>query len=151
MEETPLRYGGKSHTIQIDGFTIQLKSKGYISYFPGRKPTKDEMEHCPHINMTGPKWNPHPDEFEEIEDTLNHTRDISVLSLRVDGVEPAILAKRLMISRESVEKTLKATTIYAVRDFAEGRYSGYGHRFRWLGRRQISGRFWTDTFFGQKI
>ena len=150
VHDTPLRYGGESHAIKVAGLTMPLKSKGYVSYLSVRKPTEEEILHCTHISMTGSVWNPHSEEFQEVEDSLRYTRDISVLSSKINAIEPETLAQKLLTSRELAEKTLKATTIYATRNFNEGRYTSYGHRFRWLGRRRITGRFgrilfWTEV------
>jgi len=150
VEDKPLRYGGTSHSIETtEGVTIPLRSKGYLSYFSVRKPTKEEMNSCPHVIMTGPVWDPHSIEFEDLEQSYRD-RIVSVANAsRVDAVDPSVITKRFMISHDVAEKTLKATTILAMRNFNEPRYSSYGHRFRWLGRRRIAGRFWTDTFFAK--
>ena len=149
VDDTPLRYGGTSHSLHTtEGFTIQLYSKGHLSYFSARKPTAEEMASCPHFVMTGSKWDPHSDEFDEIEQSHRDKMVSSTSTSRVDAIDPSVIAK--MISRDDAEKTLKATTILAIRNFNEPRYSSYGHRFRWLGRRQNAGRFWTDPFFAQR-
>ena len=54
VNDTPLRYDPSStHSIRIpDKFDIHLKSRGYVSYFPVRKPTIEELETCEYVEMT---------------------------------------------------------------------------------------------------
>jgi len=99
--------------------------------------------------MTGPSWNPHCPTFADIEESLYSSQVSIVQTEKTYPVEPTVLAKKLMVSVDVAEKTMKATTLLASRNFSEPRYSGYGHRFRWLGRRRFNGRMYTDTFFAK--
>ena len=66
-----------SHTISCDDDTgtlinITLVLKGVTSYFPTRKPTKDEFDNFPRIELTylTPEWDPQSTTFQEQEEAL---------------------------------------------------------------------------------
>jgi len=146
VEDTPKRYNPASkHAITEDEIVIPLKSKGYISYIPVVKPSEVEVNKNPHIHMTGESWNPYDEDFELLESTAG--KEIMVISSnKTSAVDPVELGKRLLIPDQQAARTLEINTILASRTFNEPRYTRYGHRFRWLGRRRIEGRFYTDTF-----
>jgi len=149
VDDKPLRYGG-THPITVPGgISIPLRSSGYISFFPVRKPSVEELESCDFIYMTGSNWSPHCSTITDIEESLYSSQVSIVQTQGTYQVEPSVLAKKLLISPDVAEKTLKVTTVLASRFFSEPRYSGYGHRICWLGRRRFSGRIYTDTFFAK--
>jgi hypothetical protein len=60
-----------SHSILFpkDELKIPLLLNGIVSYFPSRRPTKEEFERCPHIELTSnePEWNPHDEIYSKGE------------------------------------------------------------------------------------
>ena len=156
VKDTPKRYDSDSpHALFVpmeeDIVKIQLKSRGYVSYFDMRTPTDEELEICPHVTMTSELWVPDSDIFEEAEEAAME-RNASSVSVDLRSYRPTnerveVLAKRWYIPAERVEQTLKATSNLAVRVWDEPRYSRFAHKFRYLSRRQLNTRFYTDTFF----
>ena len=51
---------------------IPLSLKGVTSYFPTRKPTKEEFNSCPHFDLTyeAPIWDPHSEIIEQQDKAL---------------------------------------------------------------------------------
>jgi hypothetical protein len=53
----------ESHSILFpnEDLKIPLQLNGIVSYFPSRRPTKEEYDQCSHIELTStePEWNPH--------------------------------------------------------------------------------------------
>ena len=67
----------ESHAISCEDnmatlVNITLSLKGVTSYFPTRKPTKQEFKNCPRIQLTylTPEWDPHSTSFQEQEEAL---------------------------------------------------------------------------------
>jgi hypothetical protein len=52
-----------------DELKIPLSLKGIVSYFPSRKPTKEEFDKCSHIELTSdePEWDPHNGTYSQGE------------------------------------------------------------------------------------
>jgi hypothetical protein len=65
---------GDSHTISFpqENLKIPLSLKGIVSYFPTRRPTREELESCPRIELTAPEpeWNPHNCAYSQGEDNM---------------------------------------------------------------------------------
>ena len=158
VHDTPTRYEStSSHALWApldDGtsFKIQLKSRGYVSYFNIRYPTDEELETCQHIVMTADTWDPESEEFEENERAAYERQQSSVsVNLRTYRPTPHRLhdlSVRWRLPIDRVKKTLEATTALAQRVHTEPKYGRYGHAFRQLGRKRLSSKFYTDTFFG---
>ena len=148
VEDIPVRYDKKSsHSIKIGNLVIPLSSKDYISYFNIRKPEDDELDTLEELEMTGYDWDPHSDEHGFLEKTVV---SCSVGSSSTYAVDPGVLAKNLMITADMAEATLKSTTVLASKIYNEPKFSSYGHRFRYLTRKHLQGRFYTDTFFARE-
>jgi hypothetical protein len=77
VDNIPKHLSTKStHSIMVEeeNLTIPMKLNGIISYFNVRAPNLDEIENCPHINMTSTKeWNPYSHHFKELEDKIERT------------------------------------------------------------------------------
>jgi len=148
--DTPRRYDRASkHAIIVgeDELIIPLQTRGYVSGFPVRKPSPEELEGCRFIVMTASRWDPYDPEFDNEERQVSSTSKVT--SKISYPVEPKDLAKRWMVPLETARKTLDVTTILASRIRGEGySHNHLGNRFRWLSRNHIEGRFFTDTFFG---
>ena len=145
VEDVPVRYDSRSsHSIKVGNVVIPLSCKGYISYFNVRKPSDVEVDTLEQLEMTGSKWDPHSDDHDFLE---NAATTSAVSSTSTYAVNPSILAKRLLITPEAAEQTLRSTTILASKIYNEPKFSSYGHRFRYLTRKHLKGRFYTDTFF----
>jgi hypothetical protein len=78
-----------AHSIIIEdhNFIIPLHLNGIMSYFPTRRPTKDELEHpekFPHVIMTydSPIWDPYDTEFSRIEQKCQDQSDSTLTPSR---------------------------------------------------------------------
>ena len=67
----------ESHAISCEDNTgtlinITLELKRVTSYFPTRKPTMNEFDNCPRIELTylASEWDPHSTTFQEQEEAL---------------------------------------------------------------------------------
>ena len=155
VEDTPIRYDQRStHSIYVEDICIPLKVKGAISYFNIRPPTDDELVNCKTYEMTGQVWNPESTDHEEAEEAAR-SRSISAVDINLRKYTPSSpyiiqLSKLWQIPQERVFETINATTVYASKTYDEPRYGRYGHKFRWLSRKQLSISFYTDTFFAQQ-
>ena len=72
----------ESHAISCEENTgtlnnITLELKGVTSYFPTRKPTKNEFDSCPKIKLTyfTPEWDPHSTTFQEQKEASWTTKE----------------------------------------------------------------------------
>ncbi|MEJ2330778.1 MAG: hypothetical protein P8Z33_13190 [Gammaproteobacteria bacterium] len=78
MDPNPTEH---SHSIVIpcEDLTIPLELDGVISYFPTRKPTRDELDSCYHIEMTpeAPSWDPYAPSFSQEESAVYHATDLN--------------------------------------------------------------------------
>jgi hypothetical protein len=82
VDDKPLRYGG-THSITLPGdISIPLQSSGYISFFPVRKPSVEELESCDFVNMTGSHWNPHCPTFADVEESL-YSSQVSIVQSKL--------------------------------------------------------------------
>ena len=78
VEETPKvltkNPTDKMHAITSKGgqVTIPWSLRGVTSYFPTRKPTKEEFNSCPRFDLTyeAPNWDPHTEIFRQQEEAL---------------------------------------------------------------------------------
>jgi hypothetical protein len=148
VNDVPKRYDKKSsHSIVVGNLIIPLESKGYVSYFPVRAPTDQEISTLEHVEMTGEVWDPYSSDDHE---TLERAAVSGVGRAFTHPVDPSYLAKLWSTTTEITEATLKCTTLLASKVYSEPRISSYGHRFRYLTRKHLKGRFWTDTFFAKK-
>ena len=60
-----------SIVFQEDGFRIPLSLWGVFSYFPSRKPTRDEMLEAENVYLLTPTvWNPHSDAYANNEEAM---------------------------------------------------------------------------------
>ena len=65
--------GKDAHGIQVN---IPLSLRGVTSYFPTRKPTKEEFNSCPQFDLTyeAPIWDPHSEIFQQQGEALLDNR-----------------------------------------------------------------------------
>jgi len=148
VDDVPIRYDSKSsHSIKVGNVVIPLSCKGYVSYFNVRIIAAEELATLEHVEMTGAIWDPHSDDHELMENAVSTSVVNSTLTYAVD---PKVLAKRLFVTVETAEATLGATTILAAKVYNEPRFSSYGHRYRYLTRKHLRGRFFTDTYFASQ-
>jgi len=147
VEDVPVRYDKRSsHSIKVGNIVIPLSCKGYVSYFNVRKPMEDEIDSLEQLQMTGNDWDPHSEDHDFLEKAATTS---AINSTSTYAIDPSTLAKRLMITPDAAEATLRATTILASKVYNEPKFSSYGHRFRYLTRKHLKGRFYTDTFFSK--
>ena len=116
----------------------------------GRYPSDEELDNCVHLVMTNPTWD--PAEGTDAEEAAMDRAILPVTSDRtpITSQRVATLSKRWALKPDLVEMTLGATTQLASRIWDEPRFGRYGHKFRLLGRKRLSSRFFTDTFFCKK-
>ena len=64
----------KDHAIVVDDLLIPLELSGVTSFFPARKPTKNEYLTCSRIELTAPdpEWKPHDVWYSEEESRYVH-------------------------------------------------------------------------------
>ena len=105
---------------------------------------------CVLLVMTNPTWD--PAEGTDAEEAAMDRAILPVTSDRtpITSQRVATLSKRWLLKPDLVEMTLGATTQLASRIWDEPRVGRYGHKFRLLGRKRLSSRFFTDTFFCKK-
>ena len=148
VKDVPRRFDKTStHCIKADELEIPLECKGYISFFNVRRPSEEELDDCPWVEMTGPDWDPHSEEHSVLEKVAMAS---AVGTRSTYAVDPVTLAKLIHVKPSVAEATLKATTTLANKLYLGPSYSSYGSRFRYLTRKHLKGRFWTDTFFGKE-
>lgn len=143
VDDLAKRYGGK-HEIIAGNLSIPLVSKGYLSAFKVSRPSEEDIDTLERIEMTGENWDPYSEDHVTLE-------GVSVVSTKASSpFDACVLADKWLMSEAVARNTLAVTTLLAVRHYNEPRYSSYNHRFRYLTRKRIAGRFWTDTFFAEE-
>ena len=133
VDETPVRYNPASHHALFC-----------------RSDQDEELDNCVLLVMTNPTWD--PAEGTDAEEAAMGRAILPVTSDRtpITSQRVATLSKRWLLKPDLVEMTLGATTQLASRIWDEPRFGRYGHKFRLLGRKRLSSRFFTDTFFCKK-
>ena len=146
---------------------IPLSLHGVTSYFPTRKPTRDEYEkseldYCLELTSESPEWEPSTTRFQEQEDAMldpngnlldkpvsNWSRKRIVAlktSARGHMIGPETLAKNWSIGLPTAKRTIEATTQSGVRTILHPTLS---RRFRTNDRqlryRRLSHFMFTDT------
>ena len=76
---------------------------------------------------------------------------VDLRSYRPTNQKAEELSKKWYIPIDRVEKTLNATSNLARRVWDEPRYSRFGYKFRYLSRRHLNTKFFSDTFFSTVI
>jgi len=143
VDDLAKRFGGK-HEIIAGNLSIPLVSKGYLSAFKVSKPSEEDINTLECIEMRGENWDPYSEDHAILE-------GVSVVRANnIQPYSPSVLSKRWLLGEKMTQDALAVTTLLAVRHYNEPRYSSYNHRFRYLTRKRIAGRFWTDTFFAEE-
>lgn len=93
VDDVPVQFDHTStHSIHLrselpddNEVTLPLMIKGVVSYFTSHYPTTNELDTCPHINLTSDvPWDPNSPHFENIE--YNLTSRVEAVSVNGDDI-----------------------------------------------------------------